>query len=72
VEALTVNGQRAYWLEGEPHAVAFNDRTGRAFQDEARLAGNTLVFASGPRTVRIESGLTKAEALALAVTLERA
>lgn len=72
VEVLTVNGQRAYWLEGEPHGVVFTDRDGKAFQDEARLAGNTLLFANGTRTVRIESGLTKAEVLALAEALERA
>jgi hypothetical protein len=72
VEVLDINGQRAYWLDGEPHAVAFTDRNGKLFQDEARLAGNTLLFGNGTRTIRIESGLTKAEALALAAALERA
>jgi hypothetical protein len=70
VEVLDVNGQRAYWLEGEPHGVAFRDRDGRFFQDEGRLAGNTLLFASGPRTIRIESGLDKAAVLALAASME--
>jgi hypothetical protein len=71
IEVLEINGQRAYWLAGEPHAVAFTDRDGKFFEDESRLAGNTLLFASGPRTVRIESGLTKAEAIAVAEGLER-
>jgi catechol 2,3-dioxygenase-like lactoylglutathione lyase family enzyme len=72
VEVLDINGQRAYWLEGEPHGVVFTDRNGKMFQDEARVAGNTLLFGNGSRTIRIESGLTKAEALALAAALERA
>jgi hypothetical protein len=70
VEVFEINGQRAYWLAGAPHAVGFTDRDGTFFQDKARLAGNTLLFASGPRTVRIESGLTKAEAIAVAAGLE--
>jgi hypothetical protein len=72
IERLQVNGQLAYWLAGSPHAVAFVDRDGKIFQDESRLAGNTLLFAQGSRTIRIESGLAKAEALALAEGLEPA
>ena len=71
VEVLEVNGQRAYWLAGEPHAVAFTDRNGTFFQDEGRLAGNTLLFANGPRTIRIESGLTRDEVLAVARSMDR-
>ena len=70
IEILTVNGQRAYWLEGEPHAVAFVDRDGNFFRDESRVAGNTLLFANGSRTIRIESGLTRDEALAIARSME--
>jgi hypothetical protein len=70
LEVLEVNGQRAYWLEGEPHGVAFRDRDGNFFQDRGRLAGNTLLFASGTRTIRIESGLDKADVLALAASME--
>jgi hypothetical protein len=72
IEELTVNGQRAYWLEGEPHGVAFRDRNGTFFQDQGRLAGNTLLFADGARTIRLESGLSKADALAVAAALEAA
>jgi len=72
VEAFVLNGQRAYWLAGEPHAVGFIDRNGTVFQDQSRLAGNTVLFASGPRTIRIESGLTKADAIAVADALEPA
>ena len=72
ITVLEIDGQRAYWLEGAPHGVAFTDRDGKFFQDQARLAGNTLLFASGPRTIRIESGLTRAEATALAGGMEAA
>ena len=70
VETLEVNGQRAFWLEGAPHGVVFTDRNGKGFQDRVRLSGNTLLFANGSRTIRIESGLTKAHALALAASME--
>jgi len=71
IEILEVNGQRAYWLAGAPHAMTFTDRDGKFFQDEARLAGNTLLFADGPHTIRIESGLTRDEALAVARSMAR-
>jgi hypothetical protein len=72
VQVLEINGQRAYWLEGTPHAIWFTDRDHKRFEEEGRLAGNTLLFARGPRTIRIESGLTKAEAIAVAGGLEPA
>jgi hypothetical protein len=72
VDVLEINGQRAYWLEGEPHGMVFRDRDGTLFPDKARLAGNTLLLAQAPRTIRIESGLTKAEVLALAQAMEPA
>ena len=71
IEVLQVNGERAYWLEGEPHAVAFVDRDGTFFRDESRLAGNTLLFADGPRTIRIESGLPRDDVLAIAQSMTR-
>jgi len=36
-----------------------------------RLAGDALVFTRGTQTVRLETGLSKDEAVALAESLER-
>jgi hypothetical protein len=72
IAVLEIDGRRAYWLEGAPHAVSFTDRDHKQFQEVSRLAGNTLLFARGPRTIRIESGLMRAEAIAVAGGMEPA
>ena len=69
IEAVTVEGERGYWLDGAPHVMVFADENGRFFEDQARLAGNTLIWERGPLTFRLESALSKAEAIRLAVSL---
>jgi hypothetical protein len=69
LEEVTVDGEPGYWFEGAPHAVLFADENGDLFEDEARLAGNTLIWERGPLTLRIESGLTRDEAIRVAELL---
>lgn len=66
VEVVDVNGSPGYWISGEPHAFFYNDRTGQANEETLRLAGNTLLWEVGGVTLRIESALTKDQALAIA------
>jgi hypothetical protein len=66
VDPVTVNGAFGLWLEGAPHVVAFEDRSGRFQQFTTRLAGNVLVWTRGDLTLRLEGKLTKARALELA------
>jgi hypothetical protein len=68
IDALTIDGERGYWLGG-PHAVWFADADGRFFSDRARLAGDTLLWERGPLTLRLESGLSRDEAVRLAASL---
>ena len=70
LEQVTVNGGTGYWFSGEPHVVGFADRNGRFFEDESRLAGNTLIWEQGPLTFRLESALSKDEAIRVAEALE--
>jgi hypothetical protein len=55
-----LNGQPALWISGPRHLVRFPTAP-------ARLAGNVLVWQSGPITYRLEGpGLTREHALAVA------
>ena len=62
-EWVTVRGTSGLWLTGAPHVFFFP-------REPARLAGNTLVWATENTTYRLEGpGLSKADALALARSL---
>ncbi len=62
-EWVNVRGIYGLWLSGAPHVFFFP-------REPARLAGNTLIWESLGTTYRLEGpGLSKADALALAVSL---
>lgn len=62
-EWLTVRGASGLWLSGAPHVFFFP-------REPARLAGNTLIWATETTTYRLEGpGLAKADAVALAGSL---
>ena len=61
VEELSVNGDPGWWIAGEPHVIMTQNNV-----ETLRLAANTLVWEHGGVTYRIESGLTKADAMRLA------
>jgi hypothetical protein len=65
-EPVMVNGGFGYWIEGAPHGFLYRDADGRIQEDRFRLAGNTLLWQQGGLTLRLESSLTKEEALAIA------
>jgi hypothetical protein len=65
VEFLRIDGRPAYWVEGL-HEVSYVDRGGRFIPDTVRLAGNVLLWSRGGITFRLESALSKAEAIRLA------
>ncbi len=68
-EELQVAGQPAAWIEGGgPHLLAVFDRHGVVVETRTRLAGNVLVWQRGALTVRIEGGLDRDRAVALAAT----
>jgi hypothetical protein len=66
VEDVRVNGNPGFWISGAPHDFAYLDRQGQYQNDTFRLAGNTLVWDQAGLTIRIESSLGKAQALAAA------
>lgn len=64
VDEVTVGRWAGYWLSGRPHLVVYGDPDGGSLSTRPlRLAGNTLAWSEGPLTLRLESGLTKQEAI---------
>ena len=70
IEPVTVRGQRAYFLSGEPHVMMLLDEFGVMYPESARLARDVLVWAENGRTVRLEGDLTRADALEIADSLD--
>jgi hypothetical protein len=69
LENVRVNGNAGYWISGKPHGFFFIDAHGNTQEDTFRLAGNTLIWNQGTLVIRIESGLSKAQALQLAASM---
>jgi len=66
VESITVNGGHGYWIEGEPHVIQLIGPDGHPIEETIRLAGNVLLWEQGELTLRIESALSKEEAIRIA------
>ena len=69
VEAVTVDGQPGYWLEGA-HFFSYLDRHGDMESEQVRLAGNVLLWERGTRTLRLEADVSKEEALRIAASVD--
>jgi hypothetical protein len=69
VEEVSVNGDSGWWIAGEPHTIVIHVSPDSDQVETLRLAANTLVWAHGGVTYRIESALSKAEAIRIATTL---
>jgi hypothetical protein len=59
LEEVEVNGERGYWISGKPHLLS-------PIGGKKRLAGNTLLWEQGDLTLRLESSLSRKEALEIA------
>jgi hypothetical protein len=69
VQAVTVDGQPGYWLEGA-HFFAYLDRDRNMQSEQVRLAGNVLLWERGTRTLRLEADISKEEALRIAASVD--
>ena len=66
ITAVSVDGVTGYWISGAPHEIVFVDVNGFPVFDSRRIVGDTLLWARGDVTYRLESGLEQAAAIALA------
>lgn len=69
VERVVVDGDEGLWLEGDPHSFFYRDENGELVQESVRLVANVLLWEQDGLTVRLESALSKKEALAIAATM---
>jgi len=66
IEAATVNGRPAIWVDAGPHAVFFLGPDGEISEDQSWLAGPTLLWEVGEVTLRLEGVADRAQAIAIA------
>ncbi|HET8628894.1 MAG TPA: hypothetical protein VFL91_15840 [Thermomicrobiales bacterium] len=66
LEQVAVNGEKGYWIAGQPHEFFYLGPGGAFTQEPLRLAGNTLIWQQGSLTFRLEGAQTKEEALRIA------
>jgi hypothetical protein len=69
IEAVTVDGQPAFWIGGRPHEVVLVDENGEYVFETLRLEGQVLLWVRDGVTMRIESGLSRDEAIRLAESM---
>lgn len=69
IEAVTVGGDRGWWISGTPHELLFVGPDGAVAPLAAVLAGDTLVFARDGTLYRLESALGRDRTLEIAETL---
>ncbi len=66
IEAVSINGGQGFWIEGRPHMYFYRDTGGQIRDETVRLAGNVLLWDQDGLTLRLESALSKEEAMRLA------
>jgi len=67
LEAVSVAGEAGVWISGAPHTFFFVCYdAGECRQERYRLAGNVLIWEQDGVTLRLESALSREDALAVA------
>ena len=69
VTPVKVGDADGYWISGSPHEIILVDPSGEPVFDGRRSAGDTLIWAVGDLTYRLESALDREDAIALAESL---
>jgi hypothetical protein len=68
-EPVSVGGHPGLWITGTPHGFAYLDARGMIRAETLRLAGDTLVWERDGLVLRLESALSKRDAIALGASL---
>jgi hypothetical protein len=69
VEFVTIGGAQGVWISGAVHELVVETPDGSAQTAPVRLAANTLVWASGGVTYRLEGALARDQAIAVGSSL---
>lgn len=68
IERVLVNGDRAFWLSGDPHLFFYEGPDGFV-EDSRRWVGDALLWSDGPITYRLETALGRDAAIEIAESL---
>jgi hypothetical protein len=69
VQPVTVDGASGYWIAGSPHVLFYRDLQGQILTEDLRLADNTLIWERDGVTYRLESSLSRDQAIAIAQSM---
>ncbi|MDQ6796211.1 MAG: hypothetical protein M3067_15610 [Chloroflexota bacterium] len=69
VQPVSVNGQQGYWIDGVPHFFFYVDANGVGHDETRRFVGKVLIWTSGDLTLRLETSLSRDEAIAIASSI---
>lgn len=71
IEETQMKAQRALWLTGAPHLLAYLDANGQPqMESERSVSANTLAWEIGSVTYRLETNASKEEAIRFAKSLQ--
>ena len=70
IDRFQLNGEPAVWLDGAPHGFTYRNLAGEVREETLRLAGSTLLWQRGSVIFRLESGLSRDEAVDFAESLD--
>ena len=68
VKSVLVDGDRGFWLTGDPHFLYYEGPTGDIY-DPRRWVGNALLWPRDAITYRLETSLDQAGAIELAESM---
>jgi hypothetical protein len=69
VEGVRVGGFSGYWISGEPHVFLYREPSGDIGEERMRLVGNTLIWQREGLLLRLESDLSREDAIELAESI---
>jgi hypothetical protein len=69
VDAVKVGGNQGYWLYGEPHLLFYIDADGHSIDENRLTVGQVLIWADADLTYRLETTLSRDQAIRLAESL---
>ena len=70
VQAVTVNGQPGWWVEGGFHAFFYRDANGRMVDTSLRLVGSALIWDEAGLALRVEGAPDLDAAMDVAASLD--
>jgi hypothetical protein len=69
VESVSVSGSPGFWISGGLHVFLYLEPDGDIWEERMRLVGDTLIWERDGLLLRLESGLSREQAIELAESI---